>query len=214
MTNQTSETTLDNTAVRNPSAIDAVADSFTESLLEMNPSLATSLGIPGHETEYPDYSPAGAEALAECTREALRRLEDLEPTDDVDRVTLDAMRERLGLERMRQQILEAAEQCERFIVPELTPPRPLTDILSGLGDLKLLACLERDKEARLLGAAISVVPGDIGFLIGPEGGFTAEENVLIRATSCVIPVSLGETVLRCETASTMTLAVLKVIRDL
>nr|WP_205834452.1 DUF885 domain-containing protein [Arthrobacter sp. SF27] len=89
---------MENTAVRSPSAIDAVADSFTESLLEMNPSLATSLGIPGHETEYPDYSPAGAEALAECTRETLRRLEDLEPTDDVDRVTLDAMRERLGLE--------------------------------------------------------------------------------------------------------------------
>ena len=67
-------------------------------MLELDPSLATSLGIPGHETEYPDFSPAGAEAFAEVTREALRRLEDLEPTDDVDRVTLDAMHERLGLE--------------------------------------------------------------------------------------------------------------------
>ncbi|WP_336711521.1 DUF885 domain-containing protein [Arthrobacter sp. USHLN218] len=97
MTHQTTEPTTDIPA-RVPSAIDAVADAYTETLLELNPSLATSLGIPGHETEYPDYSPAGVEALAECAREALRRLEDLEPTDDTDRVTLDAMRERLGLD--------------------------------------------------------------------------------------------------------------------
>ncbi|EMY33214.1 hypothetical protein D477_016005 [Arthrobacter crystallopoietes BAB-32] len=97
MTNQTTEATTE-VPNRTPSAIDAVADSYTETLLELNPSLATSLGIPGRETEYPDYSPAGAEALAECTRETLGRLEDLAPTDDVDRVTLDAMRERLGLE--------------------------------------------------------------------------------------------------------------------
>ncbi|MFT4469171.1 DUF885 domain-containing protein [Arthrobacter sulfonylureivorans] len=98
MTEQTSELTKTPETGRIPSAIDAVADAYTATLLELDPSLATSLGIPGHETEYPDFSPAGAEAYAEATREALRRLEDLEPTDDVDRVTLDAMQERLGLE--------------------------------------------------------------------------------------------------------------------
>ena len=98
MTEQTSELTKTPEPGRIPSAIDAVADAYTAALLELDPSLATSLGIPGHETEYPDFSPAGAEAFAEATREALRRLEDLEPTDDVDRVTLDAMHERLGLE--------------------------------------------------------------------------------------------------------------------
>lgn len=121
---------------------------------------------------------------------------------------------RVNEERMRQQILEAAEQCERMDVPVLEDMVSLADVLKNLDDLTLLACLERDKAARLLGAAISEVPGAIGFLIGPEGGFTQEENVLISAASGVIPVSLGETVLRCETASTMTLAVLKVIRDM
>ncbi|TKV28021.1 DUF885 domain-containing protein [Arthrobacter sp. NamB2] len=62
------------------------------------PNFATELGIPGHETEYQDYSPAGIEALAEAARDTLRRLEDLQPADDVDTVTLDAMRERLGLD--------------------------------------------------------------------------------------------------------------------
>jgi uncharacterized protein (DUF885 family) len=83
---------------RPSTAIDAVATSYYETLLELMPNFATELGIPGHETEYQDYSPAGIEALAEATREALLRLEGLEPTDDVDAVTLDAMKERLGLE--------------------------------------------------------------------------------------------------------------------
>ncbi|WRH26402.1 DUF885 family protein [Arthrobacter sp. JZ12] len=84
--------------VRAQTAIDAVAEAYTKTLLELDPGFATELGLPGHETEYRDYSPAGLEAFAEATREALSRLDDLEPTDDVDAVTLDAMRERLGLE--------------------------------------------------------------------------------------------------------------------
>lgn len=90
--------TTANTPVRPKSAIDAVADAYTEKLIELNPSFATTLGLPGHETEYPDYSPAGAEAHAEATKLALDALAGLEPADDVDAVTLDAMRERLGLE--------------------------------------------------------------------------------------------------------------------
>lgn len=83
---------------RPQTAIDGVADAFVETLLELDPGFATSLGLPGHETEYRDYSPAGHIAMAEATQETLDRLADLEPTDEVDRVTLDAMQERLGLE--------------------------------------------------------------------------------------------------------------------
>lgn len=63
----------------------------------MNPSLATTLGLPGHETEYQDFSPAGAAAFAKAARDTLDELATLEPTDASDVVTLDAMRERLGL---------------------------------------------------------------------------------------------------------------------
>jgi len=90
--------TTANTPVRPKSAIDAVADAYTEKLIELNPSFATTLGLPGHETEYQDYSPAGAQAHADATKLALDALAGLEPSDDVDAVTLDAMRERLGLE--------------------------------------------------------------------------------------------------------------------
>ncbi|MEV8041013.1 DUF885 domain-containing protein [Arthrobacter sp. NPDC080082] len=86
------------TPARPQTRIDAVADAYTDALIRLNPSFATELGLPGHETEYPDFSPAGHEAFAAAAREALDALDGLEPEDDVDAVTLDAMRERLGLE--------------------------------------------------------------------------------------------------------------------
>ncbi|QDY88861.1 DUF885 domain-containing protein [Arthrobacter sp. UKPF54-2] len=99
MTTETTEnTTPDSPGARPQTAIDAVADAFTDTLIRLNPSFATELGLPGHETEYPDFSPAGHEEFAAAAREALAALEGLEPADDVDAVTLDAMRERLGLQ--------------------------------------------------------------------------------------------------------------------
>ncbi|WP_285240935.1 DUF885 domain-containing protein [Pseudarthrobacter sp. MEB009] len=91
----TTETTP---AARPHTSIDAVADRYTDTLIRLNPSFATTLGVPGHETEYQDFSPAGIAAFAAAAREALAELAGLEPVDDVDAVTLDAMQERLGLQ--------------------------------------------------------------------------------------------------------------------
>ncbi|GAB3563574.1 DUF885 domain-containing protein [Arthrobacter alkaliphilus] len=90
-------TTPNAAAARVPTPIDAVADAFTDTLLALNPTLATTLGLPGHETEYQDFSPAGAAAFAQAARDTLDELAALEPSDASDVITLDAMRERLGL---------------------------------------------------------------------------------------------------------------------
>ncbi len=84
--------------MRPHTAIDAVADAYTDTLIKLNPSFATVLGVPGHETEFQDFSPAGTAEFAAAARETLAALAGLEPEDDVDAVTLDAMRERLGLQ--------------------------------------------------------------------------------------------------------------------
>ncbi len=85
-------------AARPQTRIDGVADAYTDTLVSLNPSLATTLGMPGHETEFQDFSPAGIAGFAEAARKALADLEGLEPQDEVDTVTLDAMQERLGLQ--------------------------------------------------------------------------------------------------------------------
>ncbi|MBU5424632.1 DUF885 domain-containing protein [Cellulomonas hominis] len=78
--------------------IDAVADTYVTTLATLNPFEATELGIPGHDHEVTDLSPAGHEARAEAARATLRALDGLAPADEVDEVTLAAMRERLGLD--------------------------------------------------------------------------------------------------------------------
>ncbi|MDR2702861.1 MAG: DUF885 domain-containing protein [Cellulomonadaceae bacterium] len=64
----------------------------------MNPFFATSMGVPGHDHEVPDYSPAGNAKFHELDRELLDKLDEIDVTDEIDRVTLAAIRERLGLE--------------------------------------------------------------------------------------------------------------------
>jgi uncharacterized protein (DUF885 family) len=91
----TSETSA---PARPKTAIDAVADAHTDTLIRLNPSFATIMGVPGHDTEFQDFSPAGIEEFAAAARETLDALSGLAPVDDVDAVTLDAMRERLGLQ--------------------------------------------------------------------------------------------------------------------
>lgn len=86
------------TSTRPASAIDAVANDYFQQVLELFPEIGTEMGLAGYESRYGDYSPAGTEKFAEATRAALARLDGLQPADDVDEVTLDAMRERLGLD--------------------------------------------------------------------------------------------------------------------
>ena len=73
--------------VRTPSAVDRVAEDWVATLVDLQPTLATYLGVPGRTGEYGDTSPAGADALADAARAARAALEAAEPVDDVDRVT-------------------------------------------------------------------------------------------------------------------------------
>ena len=87
-----------NTSPRTASAIDAAANEYFEKVLELFPEIGTEMGLAGYESRYGDYSPAGTAAYAAATRETLDKLAKLDPADEVDAVTLDAMRERLGLD--------------------------------------------------------------------------------------------------------------------
>ncbi|WP_426562501.1 DUF885 domain-containing protein [Angustibacter sp. McL0619] len=84
-------------APRRRTAVDAIADAHLDAETALDPIAATYLGVPGYETELTDYSPQGSQERREVGLRTLRALEDAEPADDVDRVTIAAMRERLGL---------------------------------------------------------------------------------------------------------------------
>ncbi len=84
--------------MRTRTEIDVIAEEYVDAVVALSPLTATSLGIPGHDAEYDDFSPAGFAAHSDVRRRTLRRLDATSCVDTVDQVTVEAMRERLGLE--------------------------------------------------------------------------------------------------------------------
>jgi uncharacterized protein (DUF885 family) len=82
-------------APRTPTSIDSVAEAYLTDLARLDPILATSCGLPGHDRELPDLSPDGHRSRRDLAAHALVALG--EAGDPVDAVTQAALRERLSL---------------------------------------------------------------------------------------------------------------------
>ncbi len=82
---------------RRPTAVDAIADAHFDEVIALSPIAATDYGIPGHEEDLDDFSPAGIAAQSHLRQATLGQLAIATPVDDIDRVTIAAMTERLGL---------------------------------------------------------------------------------------------------------------------
>lgn len=114
----------------------------------------------------------------------------------------------LNEERLAAIATEAAEQCERLSVPGLAPMQKLIDLLmrGWPQDRKLFACIERADALPLASALAQHTPKQGAVLIGPEGGFSDAEKTMLAKLPFVVPVSLGQTILRAETAALAALA--------
>ncbi|MBI5149665.1 MAG: 16S rRNA (uracil(1498)-N(3))-methyltransferase [Candidatus Omnitrophica bacterium] len=108
--------------------------------------------------------------------------------------------------RYRDVAVNAAKQSQRLRVPVI---HPVTDFAPALrsfsrGTTVFIPSLpegEGGERKNILEALKAVpAPSRVAFLIGPEGDFTPEEYALARERGCVA-VSLGETVLKVETAA-------------
>lgn len=110
-------------------------------------------------------------------------------------------------DRLRAQMIEAAEQCERTALPEIAPLVKLEAMLRDWPkDRTLYFCDERGGEA-FAQALPKTAYEKAAILIGPEGGFTDSENVAIRSLSQSSPVSLGPNILRADTAAVSAAAI-------
>ena len=88
-------------SARPQTEVDRIAERHFDAAAALSPISATFLGVPGREDELDDLSPAGNAAAAQLRRATLAELADASPVDDVDRVTVAAMTERLGLAEER-----------------------------------------------------------------------------------------------------------------
>lgn len=105
---------------------------------------------------------------------------------------------RLNEEKIQAQIIEAAEQCERLDLPRLHGISSLAKIVTDWEkDFPLLWANERGNNPLL-----KTLPGPHrAFLIGPEGGFSEDEVAYLSKQPFIRAVSLGNRILRAETAA-------------
>ena len=116
---------------------------------------------------------------------------------------------RLSGERLEKKLahwqrvaISACEQCGMNRVPPILPPLPLTDFLAGPRDGLMLF---GHPDAAPLAEALDKPVGALWLVTGPEGGFSDQE-CLALAESGALAVTLGERVLRAETAPLALLA--------
>lgn len=118
---------------------------------------------------------------------------------------------RVNLERLRANALEAAEQCDRLDIPAILPPETLEKRLVSWPEDRWLVVADETGA----GVPMADLPARYGaertapwaLLIGPEGGFHGDELKMLAAHPKVIRVSLGKRVLRADTAALAALAV-------
>ena len=107
--------------------------------------------------------------------------------------------DRIRQDRLQAHALEAAEQCGATYVPEVTDLNHLDRLLASWPtDRRLYWC---DETAIGQPATIPPTKGPAAILIGPEGGFSADEAAKLRGKPHVTPISLGPRILRADTAA-------------
>lgn len=95
---------------------------------------------------------------------------------------------------------EAAKQSARGVVPQIDMPVNLEQALKDSKSLDVvLIPYEWEVEMSVKGALQGKAPKNVGFFIGPEGGFDTYEIDKAKQNN-VIPVTLGNRIMRTETA--------------
>jgi 16S rRNA (uracil1498-N3)-methyltransferase len=124
--------------------------------------------------------------------------------------------ERLNLDRLRANAIEAAEQCGILDLPEIRDAAKLPAALTELNPLRLLVFCDEDAPVSdpvlaLRQAADPAAPPPLAVLVGPEGGFAPEERALIRERPNTVALSLGPRILRADTAAVTVLALVQAV---
>jgi 16S rRNA (uracil1498-N3)-methyltransferase len=115
--------------------------------------------------------------------------------------------ERVNTDRLQLIACEAAEQCERLTIPSIEEPISLKEMLEQFPrDRVLILCAEAGHVTPIGEALRRLAPAGLtwrksAILIGPEGGFNADELKALRSMPNTVAVSLGPRILRAETAA-------------
>ena len=116
-------------------------------------------------------------------------------------IKFDKNKETPRLQRWKKIALSASQQSQRDTLPVIESVKSLEEVLAEAKDydLKLIPTIT-SKSIALKKILTQSRPKSILVLIGPEGDFTFKEIEMAKKAGC-IPVSLGDLILRVETAA-------------
>lgn len=126
--------------------------------------------------------------------------------------------ERVNLDRMRANAIEAAEQCGVLRVPEVLDPVGLDKALAtwgepGQGERRTLVFCDEAAAAQSPLDTLAALPhGPLAVLIGPEGGFNSVEREVLLAKPFVTAIWLGPRIMRADTAAVAALTLVNATR--
>ena len=115
---------------------------------------------------------------------------------------------RISIDRLEAVATEATEQCGGMAVPAIGQLRPLPAVLGDWPEERRLFACDELSRGIAKGFADHEVSGPVAVLIGPEGGFTDGEREMLARLPGASRISLGERILRAETAVAASLALL------
>lgn len=120
--------------------------------------------------------------------------------------------QRVNVDRLRANAIEAAEQCNLVFVPEVAEPRPLGEVLADWpGARTLIHCHEGMARSDPVSDLARIKPGPLAVLVGPEGGFSERERRLLAGLPFVAAISLGPRIMRADTAAVAALALVQAV---
>jgi 16S rRNA (uracil1498-N3)-methyltransferase len=121
---------------------------------------------------------------------------------------------RVNGERMRANVIEAAEQCGILSIATVAEPAPLERWLGRRQGQRLLVFCDEAAETENPVATLQAGPTEpqgIDVLIGPEGGFAEDERGLLIRQPRILRLSLGPRILRADTAAVAALGLVQAV---
>ena len=108
--------------------------------------------------------------------------------------------DKIKKERFVANAIEAAEQCRRTDIPEITDIIKFDIVISKWDKKRTLYYMDETLTSKPVKDVFSSAPVPCAILVGPEGGFSEEEIKVLRQTDFAVGVKLGNRILRAETA--------------
>ena len=126
-------------------------------------------------------------------------------------ITARTVPDRVNLDRMRANVIEAAEQCNLVFVPEVLEPLSFNRLLAQWEPERALVYCDETAASMSPLDSLKRLHVPAAVLIGPEGGFTDEERAQLRASTFVTAISLGPRIMRADTAAVAALTLVQAV---